>query len=405
MGAKQSKVSKQSSKISFYVEGESRIPQPGMRLKSERGIIYHLIKLISETENSFNFLAIEWTPSIVNNNLETYIQELNNQANNEKIYVVKFIKLLRDKIHMVENEITMMKTFAKIDNQKHIIECFDYFVNNKTNVYPYVCIVTPYAKGGALLNYLHYFRQANRLERSSSENTIKKIMYQLLEALDYLHTNNVVHRDLNLKNIYLTNEILSENSNLGHVNDIDPIVVLADFGCSTYIDDKENCDEIDSIGDEINNDKCDEGCDHCKDQIKRNSEKNIYSTKQSNNVSKNHNHPHEKKYVLNQLVGTPVFIAPEMYEEKPYDSEVDMWSLGIVFYALMSGGVSPFPSSSSMDVMKWVVIHKQIEYPEEVFGGFSDSAMSLLRMMLTKDPSKRISAREALKHPWFTNEI
>lgn len=105
---------------------------------------------------------------------------------------------------------------------------------------------------------------------------------------------------------------------------------------------------------------------------------------------------------MNQLVGTPVFIAPKMYEEKAYGVEVDIWSLGIVLYALMSGGSCPFPSTPSLEVMKWLVIHKQIEFPEEQFQGFSESAISLLKMMLNKDPSKRITAEAALLHPWFT---
>lgn len=392
MGAKQSR----ASKITYYIEGESRIPQPGMIFKSESGKFYRLIQLISETDNSFNFSAVEWTSSIANNNS---IQQISNTSNNErhnieKVFVVKFIKILHDKIHMIQNELMMMRTFAKLGNNNNIIECYDYFVSDQENIYPYICIVTPYAQGGTLLDCLHYFRHSDQI---NTENTIKKIIHQLLLALNYLHTNNVAHRDLNLKNIFLNNVLLSQNSSIG---DVDPIVSLADFGCATFIDDKENCDEID-VDDEENCSECDEGCDHCKDQMKKNCGK-PNQAKSNPKTGKNHSRFHKKKYVLNQLVGTPVFVAPEMYEGKPYGVEVDIWSLGIVLYALMSGGSSPFPSTPSLEVMKWIVVHKQIEFPDELFNGFSDSAISLLKMMLNKDPSKRITAEAALHHPWFT---
>ena len=378
MGGKQSRV--QSPKITYYVEGESQIPQPGMRFKSEKGKIYHLISLLSETDNSFNFLAVEWIPSILETpTTHNDIQELNSLENSEenqieKIFVVKFIKLLYNKIHMIQNELNMMKTFAKQGNQNYIVECYDYFVSKQADIYPYVCIVTPYAQGGTLLKYLHYFRNRNQFN----------------------------HRDLNLKNIFLINELLSQESSVGTINDFDPIIALADFGCATFIDDKENCDEID-VEEEENDtcSECDEGCDHCKDQMKKNSTK-FNHPKSSTKSTKNHSRFHKKKYVLNQLVGTPVFIAPEMYEEKPYGVGVDIWSLGVVLYALMSGGEPPFPFSSNLEVMKWIVIHKQIEYPEEFFGGYSNSALSLLKMMLDRDPTKRITAEAALRHPWFT---
>ena len=102
-----------------------------------------------------------------------------------------------------------------------------------------------------------------------------------------------------------------------------------------------------------------------------------------------------------EVVGTPVFIAPEVYEGKTYGTAIDIWSVGIVFFALLTG-YSPFPSAED-DVMKWLVLHRDITYPDNIFGRYSPECLDLLRKMLTRDPECRIKASDALNHPWFTN--
>mgnify|MGYP001056286438 CR=1 FL=1 len=364
MGAKQSQIKKDSLAASFYIKGVSKSPHPGLKIKNANNTTYCLIKLLSETDNSFNFLAVKDDSIIASNIQQTHLKHKNistRQYSADNLVVVKFIKLYQDKVQMIHNEIEIMNKFCELQNNNNIIQCFDIFEYNSDKKSRYECIVTPYANGGTLLDHLSYFHEENE----SKEEIIKQIVYQLLKGLSFLHSKQVVHRDVKLNNIFLLDEMISDKLQ----------IVLADFGCATYLT-NQAIEQIDET--------CDNTCDHCKDKLR-----------QKTTIDRN-------DYELTEIVGTPIFIAPEMYEGIPYGPEVDIWSLGIVMYALMSG-MAPFPSSTNFEVLRWAVLNKVIEYPDSHFAQFSEDAKSLLKMMLIRDPSQRIDAQSALNHKWFSN--
>ena len=92
---------------------------------------------------------------------------------------------------------------------------------------------------------------------------------------------------------------------------------------------------------------------------------------------------------MNEQLGTPQYAAPEIFEQKPYTSKVDMWSLGVVLYNMVKG-TQPF-SNRDIEKIKEQVLHKEINY-----NGFNNNDLKNLCMgLLERDPDKRYSAFQA----------
>lgn len=100
----------------------------------------------------------------------------------------------------------------------------------------------------------------------------------------------------------------------------------------------------------------------------------------------------------NQQVGTPYFIAPEIIKEN-YGKECDIWSLGIVVYQMVTGTL-PFKGNNKKELFK-AIRWQDVYYPEYL----SDNLIDLLSSMLVKNPKQRITAQEAINHPWFTETL
>lgn len=108
----------------------------------------------------------------------------------------------------------------------------------------------------------------------------------------------------------------------------------------------------------------------------------------------------ESKDIL-MLCGTPKFIAPEILNEKPHNTSADIWSLGIMIYYLVMGKYPFRISEFDNDLM---IILKKIEKNKDnlIFNiNIPIEMQNILKRMLTFDPQERISANEALNHPFF----
>ena len=100
--------------------------------------------------------------------------------------------------------------------------------------------------------------------------------------------------------------------------------------------------------------------------------------------------------------GTLAFIAPEMYTHNPYSYKVDVWSIGIILYYLVTGGILPF-NDEKMDenILGKKIVFTHQEYPEKYFGDKSKSLMDLIDKALEKNPEKRINIHNFLNEEWL----
>ena len=98
------------------------------------------------------------------------------------------------------------------------------------------------------------------------------------------------------------------------------------------------------------------------------------------------------------LVGSTYYMAPEVLKHN-YDEKCDVWSVGVILYIALVGK-PPFEGSNNDDINKKISIGEyNKEEPNLLF--HSPESQDLLSKLLEKDAKKRLTAEEAIKHPWF----
>ncbi|XP_067927940.1 calcium/calmodulin-dependent protein kinase type IV-like isoform X2 [Watersipora subatra] len=153
---------------------------------------------------------------------------------------------------------------------------------------------------------------------------------EMLNAIKYLHENDVVHRDLKPENLLY--ESVAEDSPLK----------IADFGLSKI------------IGPEVQ---------------------------------------------MQTVCGTPGYCAPEILTGSKYTPAVDMWSIGVITYILLCG-YEPFYSDEGEQAMFKKILKCEYHFHEPWWNDISENAKDLVKKLLVFDPSKRLTASQALAHSW-----
>ena len=200
----------------------------------------------------------------------------------------------------------------------NIVQVFDF---DAVEEHPY--IVMEYLSGPSLASYLTALQKRN--ERIPIQQ-VSNILKTLAAALDYAHSQNVIHRDVKPGNILLhskTGEI-----SLEHDLPADADGILSDFGLVRII--------------------------------------NSATQTASGMVS-----------------GTPAYMSPEQARGEKVDYRTDIYSLGIVLYEMLAGRV-PFEADSTM-----AVILKHIQEPPPPIEGIPGAVQAVIDRALAKDPDKR----------------
>ena len=202
-----------------------------------------------------------------------------------------------------------------------------------------------YCPGGDLYSVL---QNIGRLP----EDKAKIYTAEVVEALNFLRSNNVIHRDLKPDNI-----LVSKN---GHLK-------LADFGMSVsgIIDRSISSSPGPGMG------------DHSTSNATSNPEE----------IEKN-------------IIGTPDYIAPEIIMQKAHYFTADYWSLGCIVYELLTG-IPPFhgetPEITFANIIKG-------NYNSNELQGFSPQVVDFIKRLLCPNPRHRLGFRninELKNHPWF----
>ncbi|CAH9111932.1 unnamed protein product [Cuscuta epithymum] len=104
---------------------------------------------------------------------------------------------------------------------------------------------------------------------------------------------------------------------------------------------------------------------------------------------------------LNDIVGSAYYVAPEVLH-RSYNVEADMWSIGVITYILLCGS-RPFWARTESGIFR-SVLRADPNFADAPWPGVSAEAKDFVRRLLNKDHRKRMSAAQALIHPWLRLE-
>ncbi|NXK96389.1 STK36 kinase, partial [Formicarius rufipectus] len=103
--------------------------------------------------------------------------------------------------------------------------------------------------------------------------------------------------------------------------------------------------------------------------------------------------------VLTSIKGTPLYMSPELVEERPYDHTADLWSVGCILYELFVG-TPPFYTNSIFQLVS-LIVKDPVKWPTAMSPVFQ----SFLQGLLMKDPHQRLSWPELLSHPFIAGRV
>ena len=201
------------------------------------------------------------------------------------------------------------------------------------------------------------------------EEDAKFYAAEMVLAIESVHEMNCIHRDLKPDNVLIDKD--------GHIK-------LSDFGLSKKLDFLIKDTKI------VKNKNIMNGYNkHLSYAEQFNEFKNMKMKK--------------RRECAYSTVGTPDYIAPEVFTQKGYGQEVDWWSLGIIMFEMMIG-YPPFYSDSSTETCKKILDWKNyLEIKPEI--NISKEAVDILKKLIN-DPEKRLGrngAEEIKRHPYFKN--
>ncbi|XP_059636946.1 calcium-dependent protein kinase 29 isoform X2 [Cornus florida] len=109
----------------------------------------------------------------------------------------------------------------------------------------------------------------------------------------------------------------------------------------------------------------------------------------------------EEGKIYKDIVGSAYYVAPEVLRRN-YGKEIDVWSAGVILYILLCG-VPPFWAETEKGIFQ-AIQEARVDYVSSPWPSISAPAKDLIKKMLTMDPKKRITAAQALEHPWLKKD-
>jgi len=110
---------------------------------------------------------------------------------------------------------------------------------------------------------------------------------------------------------------------------------------------------------------------------------------------------YDSNNMLDTLCGSPIYMAPEILQHKKYDGKVDLWSLGVILYEMVTNEL-PFKATNHIELLK-VIETRKFKIENHIV--ISKDCYSLLESLLVVNPKNRISFENFFNHSFFDNYI
>ena len=259
-----------------------------------------------------------------------------------------------------------IKILKKLEHP-NIMKIYEYFDDSK-NIY----IVSEFCDQGDLLGKM------NKLG-SMSELVVKFLMGQILNAVSYLHDNDVFHGDIKLENVMLYKTSKKNGRRFTKINTELNSSFKLQKDIENYKGDNKDCRSSMTFVEDMTNYEVkliDFGCSK-------------FLHRKGNNK-------------LSGIVGTSIYCSPEVIDDL-YDERSDEWSCGVLMYILLCGE-PPFQGETEDEIFANVK-KGYIDYTKKKFNNVSENCIDLIKKLLSKNKNHRIRASEALNHKFFTENF
>jgi len=239
-------------------------------------------------------------------------------------------------------------------NNQWITRLFYSFQDTK-----YLYLIMEFCPGGDMLTHLIEYE-------NFTEDQTRFYMAELVLAIESIHKLNYIHRDIKPDNLLLDAK--------GHMK-------LSDFGLctgfqTTRIDDLNK--NLESASSELTE-----------------SDRNSLNMSRVERIG---SWRHRRKQLAFSTVGTPDYIAPEIFTKKGYTESCDLWSLGIVMYEMLIGH-PPFNSDTPRETYRKILNFKEtLRFPSDI--QLSNEVQDLI-LKLCCDQTERLTIPQVKNHPFF----
>ncbi|KAG8523935.1 MAP kinase-activated protein kinase 3, partial [Galemys pyrenaicus] len=234
----------------------------------------------------------------------------------------------------------------------HIVRILDVY-ENMHHGKRCLLIVMECMEGGELFS-----RIQERGDQAFTEREAAEIMRDIGTAIQFLHSQNIAHRDVKPENLLYTSK------------ERDAVLKLTDFGFAK--------------------------------ETTQNALRTPCYTPYYVGF-----HLGSKTLGAENLLVPSALVAPEVLGPEKYDKSCDMWSLGVIMYILLCG-FPPFYSNTGQAIspgMKRRIRLGQYGFPTPEWSEVSEDAKQLIRLLLKTDPTERLNITQFMNHPWINQSM
>ena len=251
---------------------------------------------------------------------------------NQKIYAMKMIDF-----SLIRDEKEKQLSIAEMDiisklDSPHIIKFYGNFFEEER-----CYILMEFINNGDIKGYISAYQN---MKKHIPEEELWELFFQCVSGLVYIHNRNIIHRDIKPANLFLT-----DNKS----------IKIGDFGVSAKRKEKTP------------------------------------DTPYSSNIGITQGFSKETL-----LIGTPLYMSPEMYNHQEYGSKVDVYALGCTFYE-MCYFTPPRIPIPVMNKLGEIITDLQEVKPKQNINVYSQELINLIKIMIEKEEEKRPSSKEVLE--------